>query len=112
MNTSEVLYKDHYKLYVEIENIVSFESLLISNQIDFHSDSEQQTLLGNQTRYFLLTSDREKVDRLIIEHSIQASTEAIPSQFKKDRRALKLFYTAILIVVLLSALVGLMLNKM
>ncbi|WP_417611767.1 hypothetical protein [Owenweeksia hongkongensis] len=110
MKTAEVLYQDHFKLYVEIEDIISFESHLTSNQIPFYCNSEQQTLSGNETRYFLLTTDREKVDRLIKRHSIMASTETIPSQFEKDRKALKFFYKVMLIAVILSALAGLILN--
>lgn len=110
MNTPEVLYQDHVKLYVDPEHFIHFESLLITNEIPYYHASIEKEFFGNEGRFYIQNRDRARVDTLIVDHDLMVSTETIANQFDKDRRMLMLFYRIVLVVAVISLIIGLVLH--
>ena len=93
--------QDHFKLYVRLKDKILFESLLLSNNIHFHVD-ENQAILGSDTRYFLLIADSSRVDALLRNSNIIASTDTIAlTDHEEERKVRKLYYFVVLVVVIL-----------
>ena len=99
--------KDRYKLYVLLKDKAVFESELQKNGILFYTDTEEQSPIVGRTRFFLLDSDIEKIDRIIIENGITAHIEShLISDFRSEKKIMKISIliaiTLIGIIILLS----------
>ncbi|WP_139854937.1 hypothetical protein [Aequorivita sinensis] len=98
-----IKHQDHLKLYVLLKDKINFENAMTRKQLPFYSEVKEQAFLDGGIRYFILETDRQKVDSLLIENDIVASTETILNQ---DFRDIKKFYkvyawVAVSIVVLI-----------
>ncbi|WP_143373834.1 hypothetical protein [Flavobacterium zepuense] len=92
--------QDHFKLYVALKDKINFEALLLSNNIRFHVD-DNQAISGSDTRYFLLIQDSGRVNELLRDNNITASTDTIQLVDYDERRKVRMMYYWVLLVVVL-----------
>jgi len=107
----KIKFEEHFKLYVLLKDKIIFESELFKNGIDFYFEENQPNIMGG-IRYFLRDIDRLKIDKILIENEIIASTETIPSNDYRDQQKAQKIYaiTACIVVgiiLLVSAIIGL-----
>ncbi|MEL1243934.1 hypothetical protein AAEO56_06635 [Flavobacterium sp. DGU11] len=96
----------HFKLWVSLKNKISFEAELMEQGIPYHIDDNQSTL-GSDIRYFLPDDYREKIDAIIMDIGIPASTDTITMHDIADsRKVQKLYLVAVLAVVLLLVIIA------
>lgn len=87
-----IKHKEHYKLYVLLKNKIIFESELQKRGIKYYAEINEQQSIDSGIRYFLLDSDVEKVDQIIMENGIVANTEShIISDFRDEKKVMKLY---------------------
>ena len=53
--------KDHFKIYVLLKDKIIFESELRDNGVEFYTQLNEQPMIENGIRYFLLKTDRKKL---------------------------------------------------
>ncbi len=74
-------------------------------QIPFYSEIKEQPDIAEGIRYFILDTDRGKVDKLLIENDIIASTETISNyDFRNQKKFYKVYVWAAIIITLLIAI--------
>ena len=109
-NNFDIKHKRHYKLYVLLKDKIIFESELQKSGIKYYTDLNEQLSIDGEIRYFLLDSDMENVDRIVIENGIVANTESnLISDFSDGKKVMKLYVTiagAIIGITILIALIG------
>ena len=106
-NTFDIKLQDHFKLYVLLKDKITFESELLNNEIHFYSNLNEQPIIDGGVRYFLLDSDRAKIDQIIIENEIMASTETIPTSDHRDnKKSIKLYFYIVAIVIVTMIFIG------
>ncbi len=93
----DIKYNSHFKLYVLLKDKIIFENKLNTNGIQFYTNLNEQPEIGGGIRYFLLDSDREKIDKILIESDIIATTETIPIYDYRDQQKI---YKVVAIVTL------------
>ncbi|WP_179005400.1 hypothetical protein [Winogradskyella forsetii] len=92
--------QDHYKLYILPKDQIIFESELFKNNIKFYYNINEQPNLDSGIRYFLLDSDMDKINQIIINHQIIANVETnLVSDFDDQKKKFKLIITFILVIV-------------
>lgn len=110
MNTIEVKFHDHYKLYVLLEDSYSFEEKLIENHIPYYLDDLGQPNFHHEgLRFFLRDADREKINQIVIENNISSSTETIRSFVEKSAELNTLYLKVAIIVIVLLSLISIFL---
>jgi hypothetical protein len=93
--------QNHTKLYILPKDQIVFESKLIQNNIAFYSDIDLQPFTDNGIRYFILDSDRQKIDEILKVNTIIASTETISSyDYRDETKIQKIYWLVALIIVL------------
>jgi len=103
-NNFNIKYPDHFKLYIQLKDKIIFETELFNNGVDFHVD-DNQVLSGSDTRYFLLSKDNAKIDEVLRNNGIIASTDTINvTDYQDQKKAQKLYLYAVIIVVILMYL--------
>ncbi len=91
--------KDRFKLYVLHKDKMVFESELQKNGILYYTDIAEQPLIDGRIRYFLLDSDMDKIDQIIIDNRITAHKEShLISDFRDEKKFMKI---SILVVIVL-----------
>lgn len=91
-NNPEILFKNHFKIYVLLKDKIIFESELEKQNVEYYCDIENQPMFENGIRYFLLDADRQKIDKIFTENEIIAHTETIPtSDYRDGKKAMKLY---------------------
>lgn len=109
-NNFDIKLKEHYKLYVLLKDKIIFESELQKSGIKYYADLNEQPFIDSGVRYFLLDSDMENVDRIIIENGIVANTESnLISDFTDENKVMKLYVavvSAIIGIIILIVLIG------
>ncbi len=104
-NTFYIKHQDHLKLYVLLKDTIKFENLMNRKQIPFYSDINEQPNTTEGIRYFILDTDLEKVDKLLIENGIIASTETISNyDFRDQKKFYKVYVWAVIIITLLISI--------
>ena len=92
-NNFDIKLKEHYKLYVLLKDKIIFETELQKSGIKYYADLNEQPSIDGGIRYFLLDSDMESVDRIIIENGIVANTESnLISDFRDEKKVIKLYF--------------------
>jgi len=79
-------------------------------QIQFYSEINEQPDITGGIRYFILNTDREKVDALLIENDIIASTETISNYDFRDQKKLYKVYVWVSISITLLIILGLIIE--
>ncbi|PHS67051.1 MAG: hypothetical protein COB12_05190 [Flavobacterium sp.] len=82
----KIKHKPHFKLYVLLKDSIVFETELIKKDIMFYSELNEQPDISGGIRYFLLDTDAKKIDCIVIENNIQASTETITVPDIEDKK--------------------------
>ncbi|NHN27930.1 hypothetical protein FIA58_019810 [Flavobacterium jejuense] len=100
---SSIQFQDYFKLYVLFKDKIIFEELLFKNDIKFCNDDNE--ILNDSCRYFLLNKDRNKIDKLLIGNKIIASTETIPTyDYRENIKVQRIFFLVILVVIVLMVI--------
>lgn len=95
--------KGRFTLYVLLKDKELFESEIRKHEILFYTDIEEQPLIDGRIRFFLLDSDMEKIDQIIIENGITAHKESyLISDFRSEKKIMKI---SILIAISLIAFI-------
>ena len=112
-NNPEILFKEHLKIYVLPKDKIIFESELENQNIEYYSDLENQPMFENGIRYFILDTDRIKLDKIFRDNGIIAHTETIPtSDYRDGRKAMKLYLIITAIVAGIMILIALVENML
>jgi hypothetical protein len=74
----KIKFEEHFKLFVLLKDKIAFKSEFQENGVDFYFEEKQPNITCG-IRYFLRDVDRPKIDKIVIENDIIASTETIPS---------------------------------
>lgn len=102
--------QDHYKLYILPKDQIIFESELFNNNIKFYYNINEQPNLVGGIRYFLLDSDMDKINQIIIKNQIIATVETnLISDYDDQKKIFKLivtFIAAIIGVIILIIIFG------
>jgi hypothetical protein len=107
MNTIEVKFHDHYKLYVLLEDSYTFEDKLIENNIPYYLDDLGQPNFHHEgVRFFLRDADRKKINQIVIENNISSSTETIRSFVEKSAEMNKFYIKVAIVVIVLLSLIS------
>ncbi|MGK4568158.1 hypothetical protein [Flavobacterium sp. 3HN19-14] len=102
----EIKYSNHFKLYVLLKDQIIFESELRKNEIPFYKDADDQINAVSTERYFLSDDDRLKIDKIISENEIIASTETIlMNDYRDGRKVNKLYFIVAGIVFIIMFLI-------
>lgn len=102
------MFENHFKIYVLLKDKIPFESELEKQQIAYYCDVENQPISDNRIRYFLLDSDRAKLDAIFTETGIVGHIESLPiADYRDEKKALKLYLKVAAIVLGLLLLVAL-----
>ncbi len=100
-NNLYIKYQNHTKLYVLLKDKIIFESELEKDNIPFYSDLDTQPFITSGIRYFILDSDRLKIDEILKMNDIIASTETILSyDYRDETKIQKIYWLVALIIVL------------
>ncbi|WP_178987678.1 hypothetical protein [Winogradskyella schleiferi] len=92
--------QDHYKLYILPKDQIIFESQLLNNNIKFYYNIHEQSNLSGGIRYFLLDSDMDKINDIIIKKKIIANVKTnLVSDFDDQKKIFKLIVTFIAVIV-------------
>lgn len=88
-----------------LKDTIIFEAAMNRKQIPFYSEINEQPDIAEGIRYFILDTDREKVDKLLIENAIIATTETISNyDFRDQKKFYKMYVWAVIIITLLIAI--------
>ncbi|WP_162127078.1 hypothetical protein [Flavobacterium phycosphaerae] len=110
MKSSEVKFQNHFKLDVPFKDIIIFESELEKYGIQYYYE-ENEPFISDGVKYFLLDSDREKIDQLLLRNDLIASTETIHvSDYREERKIQKLYLKTLLIAVLIILIVSIIVS--
>ena len=91
-NSPEILFKNHFKIYVLVKDKVIFENELEKQNVEYYCDVENQPTFGNGIRYFIQDTDRIILDTIFAENGIIAHTETIPTlDYRDAKKAMKLY---------------------
>ena len=91
-NNPEILFKDHFKIYVLLKDMILFENELKNHEIEYYTDLENQTMLDSEIRYFIQDADRIKLDKIFIENEIIAQIETVStSDYRDGKKTMKLY---------------------
>lgn len=91
-NNPEILFENHFKIYVLLKDKITFESELEKQNVEYYCDFENQPMLGDGIRYFILNNDRIKLDKIFTKNGIIAHTETIPtSNYRDGKKAMKFY---------------------
>lgn len=102
MNNPQIIFEDHFKLYVSLKDIVLFQNELEKQSIEYYCDLECQPDFEGGIRYFIRNKDRENLDEMIKKHQIIAGTETIPvSDYREDRKIYVVYLKIVLGIVLI-----------
>lgn len=102
----QIKHQDHLKLYVLVKDTIKFEDLMTRKQIPFYSDINEQPNTAEGIRYFILDTDRKRVDKLLVENDIIASTETISNHDFRDIKKLYKVYVWVAISIILLICIG------
>ena len=92
INNPEILFKNHFKIYVLPKDKIMFESELGKQNVEYYCDIENQPMFENGIRYFIQDFDRKKLDKIFTENGIIAHTETIQiSDYRDEKKAQKLY---------------------
>ncbi len=103
MDNPEILFKNHFKIYVLPKDKITFESELEKQKVEYYCDIENQPMFENGIRYFIQDVDRIKLDKIFVENEIIAHTETIQiSDYRDEKKAQKLYLkvTGIVLVIM------------
>lgn len=73
----DIKLKEHYKLYVLLKDQIIFENELKKRGIRYYSNINEQSSIDGGLRYFFLDIDMQRIDQLLIETGIVATTESL-----------------------------------
>lgn len=105
-NNFDIKLNNHFKLYVLFRHKILFESELEKNHIKYYSEMSEQPLIDGGIRYFLLESDAQKIDKIIIDNEIIANTESpLLTDFIDYKKAIKLYIFVGVILVIFILLI-------
>jgi len=106
-NTASVKFQSHFKLYVLFKDYILFEALLNKNEIDYYTEISENSFVSEGIRYFLLDSDRIKIDEILKKNDIIASTETIHvTDYRHEKKLIKFeFYVYLIITILVILLI-------
>jgi len=86
-----IKYQEHFKLLILFKDKIVFESELINHGIIFYTE-ENQPVISDGIRYFLLDKDRFEINEILNKSGIIASTETISmSDYRDIKKAYKLY---------------------
>jgi len=97
--------QNHTKLYILPKDQIDFESNLKEHNIPFYSDQNIQPYTDTGIRYFVLDSDRYKIDQLLKDKKIIASTETIPSYDYRDQKKIGTISIIVVSIVIILTLI-------
>lgn len=100
-NTIEIKFRDHFRLNILFKDKILFETALYEKNIPFHLDDNPTVL----RRYFLLDEDRERVDAVLKEIEIVASTDTIRMTDYSDVKKVNKMYLFVAIVIVVFVIV-------
>ncbi|WP_299674960.1 hypothetical protein [uncultured Dokdonia sp.] len=106
MNNFKLKYKDHFKLYIPIENHMIFESELNRLQLPFYSNIDEQPSAGEQIRYFLRDKDRVDIDLLLKNNGIIAVIETINIVDFQKQKKIVLLVILIIVILIISIIIS------
>ena len=105
----EVLFQNHYKIYILLKDKIIFESELENQQIEYYCDIQNQPNFENGIRYFINDYDRFKIDEIFIKKGIIASTETINVfDYRDNKKIMSIYLIISAIVVLIMILMSLL----
>ena len=105
----EVLFQNHYKIYVLFKDKITFESELENQQIQYYCDIQNQPNFENGIRYFINDYDKIKIDEIFIKNGIVASTETINVfDYRGNKKIMSIYLIISAIVVLIMILMSLL----
>ena len=105
-NNPEILFKNHFKIYVLLKDKIVFEAELEKQNIEYYCNIENQPNITGGIRYFIQNSDRIKLDKIFVENEIIASTETIPTyDYRDEKKAQKLYLKVAGIVLAIMILI-------
>ena len=108
-NNSEILFKNHFKIYLLPKDKIIFERELEKQKIEYYCDIEKQPTFENGIRYLIQDVDREKLDKIFIDNEIIAHTETIQiSDYRDVKKAQKLYFKVAAIVIGIVILIMIM----
>ena len=92
MENPEILFKNHFKIYVLPKDKITFESELEKQNVEYYCDIENQPMFENGIRYFIQDVDKMKLDKVFTENEIIAHTETIQiSDYRNEQKVQKLY---------------------
>lgn len=106
INNPEILFKNHFKIYVLPKDKIIFESELEKQKVEYYCNIENQPMFENGIRYFIQDFDRIILDKIFTENGIIAHTETIQIlDYRDERKAQKLYFKVAGIVIGLMILI-------
>lgn len=106
----QIKHQDHLKLNVLVKDTIKFENLMNRKQIPFYSEINEQPNTAEGIRYFILDTDRKRVDKLLVENDIIASTETISNHDFRDIKKLYKVYVWVAIIIILLISISLLIE--
>lgn len=100
-NSIEIKFRNHFRLNIPFKDKILFEATLYEKNIPFHLDDNPMAL----TRYFFLDEDRDRVNRVLKEIEVVASTDTIKMTDYADARKINKMYLFVVIIIIMFTIV-------
>lgn len=88
----------HYKLYVQLQDLVLFENELLKNDIPFE---KEENPIGNTIRFYFPDTYSEAIDSIEKELGIMLTIESMPFDYAEKTKKFYLLYALIFIAVII-----------
>jgi len=106
MRNPKILFEEHLKIYILLKDKIIFENELTRRNIEYFCELNNQPNIEGGIRYFIRNSDREKIDKIIKDNQIIASTETIlVSDYRDSKKLYKIYLKLTLIIVLIMSII-------
>lgn len=98
----------NFKLYIPLKEQIIFESEMNKNGIDFYSNLNEQPIINEGIRYFLLETDKIRIDEIIKENGILSGIESTGIvDYTDSKKMYKIYLKMVLTIFLFFSIIGL-----
>lgn len=92
----------HYKLYVQLQDLVLFENELLINNIPFE---REENPLGDTIRFYFPDAYSEEIDKIEKKLGIMLTTESMSFDYAEKTKKVYLLYALIFFAVIIILIV-------
>ncbi|WP_313808311.1 hypothetical protein [Flavobacterium sp.] len=102
-NTIKVRFDRHFKVYVPVGEVASFEKELNAKSLNFYADKRTALLSDDTVLYYLLEKDSDAIHQLISESQTFHLNDVVAAEgFSEERKMIHLYLRFALLFIILT----------